>query len=305
MIWRPEAGTSAEGAGFWTPGTFFHSLSMFLTYRKVSDLRSEMRPSSSQDDLDTQIGNTSEVAGKARTIRPPRALPSSRAAVGGLLVAVAAIGTWAASSNGDAGPTERYVVASRPVAAGVALERSDLAFVTVDLPDRLRSAAFDDPDELVGAVTRGPLSGGDLIQAGSVSTGGASVGEAELSFSVDPHWAVAGEISVGDRVAVYATDEEGVTELVLNGVDVLSVTSADDDGLASDGTQTVVVAAADTVVARAVAATRTAEITVVRVNAPAPSTDGERSIKRSDPNGSTPGRTKASSPSDSIRKKGR
>src|SRR5690606_15904534 len=81
----------------------------------------------------------------ARTIRPPRGLPSSRAAVGGLLVAVAAIGTWAAATGGAGAGTARYVVTRRPVAPGVELTADDLALLEVDLPDRLRSSAFDDP----------------------------------------------------------------------------------------------------------------------------------------------------------------
>ncbi|MCB0976706.1 MAG: hypothetical protein KDB02_04540 [Acidimicrobiales bacterium] len=197
-------------------------------------------------------------------------MPSSRAAAGGLLVAVAAIGTWAAASGGNDAPRTKYLVARHAVAAGVALQESDLTLVAVDLPDRLRSSAFDDVDELVGAVTRGPLAAGDLVQSGSVSAGGAPVGQTELSFSVDPRWAVGGEIAVGDRITVYTTDDDGVTRRVLTGVDVLRVTSPDDDGLAADGTQTVVVSAAGADVARAVAATRTADITVVRVNGPQP-----------------------------------
>jgi nucleoid-associated protein YgaU len=46
-----------------------------------------------------------------RTIRPRKGLPSSRAVTGGLLVALAAIGTWWAASDVGQGAGDRYVVA--------------------------------------------------------------------------------------------------------------------------------------------------------------------------------------------------
>lgn len=203
-----------------------------------------------------------------RTIRAPRSLPSSRAAVGGLLVAVAAIGTWVTATGSAGSTTERYVVARRAVAPGVELTGDELTLVEVDLPDRLRSHAFADPADLIGTVTRAPLGAGELVQAGAVSATDARSGGVELSFSVDPGWAVAGALEVGDRIAVYATDDDGRTEVVLDDVHVLRITAPDLDGFGSDGTQTITVASDDDeAVARAVAATRTADITVVRVTA--------------------------------------
>lgn len=201
-----------------------------------------------------------------RTIRPARGLPSSRAAVGGLLIAVAAIGTWVAATGGNRDATTRDVVTRQRIAAGTVLAERDLGVIKVELPERLRATAFDDPSTLVGAVTRGPLGSGELVQSGAVTAGGVPVHGAELSFAVDPRWAVAGDIEIGDRVTVYATDDDGVTTAVLEAVPVLRVTSVD-DGLGSNGTQTITVAAGDAVeLDDVVASTRTADITVVRVS---------------------------------------
>jgi hypothetical protein len=223
-----------------------------------------MPPTTSPDDTTSSF--PAPQPSPLRTIRPPRSLPSSRAAVGGLLVAVAAIGTWFAAAGGGGSTTERYVVTRRSVAPGVALTRDDLALAEVDLPDRLRLRAFADPADLVGTVARAPLGAGELVQAGAVGATGNRPGDVELSFSVDPAWAVAGDLEVGDRIAVYATDDDGRTEVVLDDVHVRRITAPDVDGFGSDGTQTITVTSGDpAAVAVAVAATRTADITVVRV----------------------------------------
>lgn len=220
----------------------------------------------------------------ARTIRPPRGLPSSRAAVGGLLVAVAAMGTWAVATGDGGDDLRRYAVAARPVAAGVELTADDLTVVEADLPDRLRATSFDDPRTLVGAVTRGPLGQGELVQAGSVVADPSRSRALELSFSVEPEWAVAGGLGVGDRIDVFATDDDGATVRVLVDVSILGVDDGDSGGLGAVGVQTVTVAADDPDdVADAVSALRAADVTVIRRNRPAPSDepagkerDGER-----------------------------
>lgn len=202
-----------------------------------------------------------------RTIRPPRGLPSSRAAVGGLLVAVAAIGTWAVATGDRATDEPRYVVAARPVAAGVELTEADLTATNVALPPSLRSSAFSDSSDLVGAVTRGPLGTGELVQSASVTTGAVDAGSLELSFAVDPAWAVGGALAIGDRIDVHATDADGATERVLADVPIIRLTDPDAGGLGANGIQTVTVAGSDpAAVAAAVAAIREADVTVVRRN---------------------------------------
>ncbi|HEY4378497.1 MAG TPA: hypothetical protein VGM93_15125, partial [Acidimicrobiales bacterium] len=56
--------------------------------------------------------------GDPRSIRPRRGLPGSRAVVGGLLVAVAALGTFAVTTGAGRHAVPRYIVARRPITAG-------------------------------------------------------------------------------------------------------------------------------------------------------------------------------------------
>ena len=103
-----------------------------------------------------------------RTIRRRRTLPGSRAVVGGLLVAVAAVGTYAVATGagGDAGTA--YLAAAQDLPAGHRIERTDLGTVDADLPLATRARVFTDPDSLVGSVTLGPMHEGELVQSGAV-----------------------------------------------------------------------------------------------------------------------------------------
>ena len=62
-----------------------------------------------------------DIAAPSHIIRPRRAWPGSRATVGGLLVALAAIGLFSAFQNANAGPETRYVVTLDRIAPGTIL----------------------------------------------------------------------------------------------------------------------------------------------------------------------------------------
>src|SRR5438132_1082243 len=64
--------------------------------------------------------------GRARPLRRRRALPSGRAVAGGLLVALALIGIYAAYTGATAPPRRSYVVAAHDIAVGSRLEPKDL-----------------------------------------------------------------------------------------------------------------------------------------------------------------------------------
>jgi Flp pilus assembly protein CpaB len=171
-----------------------------------------------------------------RRIRPRRGLPGGRAVVGGLLVAVAAVGIFAAVSGAGRGPSTRYYVAAHDIAAGTTLTEDDLEPVAIEIPDRLDGRVFSDPGALVGAITVGPLSEGELIQAGGLATGV----DAEIptfSVAVGKADANAGELSRGDYVqvfATYGTDTAGTTVALSPEARIISI-SEEDDSLAAAG----------------------------------------------------------------------
>lgn len=171
-----------------------------------------------------------------RKLRPRRGLPGGRAVVGGLLVAVAAVGIFAAVSGAGRGPDTRYYVAADDIAAGTTLTQADIEAVAIEVPDRMANRVFSDPAALIGAITVGPLSEGELIQAGGLATGE----DAEIptfSVAVGKADANAGELSRGDYVqvfATYGTDTAGTTVALSPEARIISI-SEDDESLAAAG----------------------------------------------------------------------
>jgi Flp pilus assembly protein CpaB len=219
----------------------------------------------------TDDPRTSDAA-PTHTIRPWRGLPGGRAAVGGLLVTAAVLAVWFLAGGGDRPAGQHYLTAARPLAAGHRIESADLRTIELDLPAGQRASTFADPSDLVGAVTRGPIGTGELVQAGSVGPAGDDEHRAQLSFSVESDWAVAGHLEVGDRIDLYATGDGDTTTRVLANATVQAISSPDGDRLGSAGTQTITVSGPDAdALGRAVAATRTATLTVVRVTDDRPS----------------------------------
>lgn len=205
----------------------------------------------------------------ARTLRPRPGLPSSRAVVGGLLVALAAVGTWWAAAGAGASDGARYVVAARPLGPGEPIGADDVRLATLDLPPSLRSAARTELADVVGSVALGPVEAGELLQAGALAPGVGHPTAREVSFAVETDWAVAGSLRVGDRIDVLATAEgtaEPTSTRVLTDATIRRLTSSGGDGLGESRTQTITVAveSADDA-ARLVTAARAATITVVRV----------------------------------------
>jgi len=174
--------------------------------------------------------------GGSHAIAPRRGLPGGRAVVGGLLVAVAAVGIFAAASGIGRGPGTRYLVAARDLAPGEVIEADDVELTTIDLPDGLAGRAFTRPDPVIGAVVVGPVSAGELIQAGGLADG--SSGDVPtFSITIDRADANGGELQRGDEVQVFVTYGSGAsatTVAVSTDARVVS-TSAGEDTLTSSG----------------------------------------------------------------------
>jgi len=165
-----------------------------------------------------------------RSIRPRRGLPGGRAVVGGLLVAVAAVGIFAAVSGAGKGPDTSYVVAARDVAPGSVLTAADLEVTAIELPDAVRGRAFRQPSDVVGAVVVGPLSEGELVQAGGLAPGEDAI-VPTFSVAVAEADADGGELQRGDVVQVFATygsDVAGTTVVVSPEATVVGISSGED-----------------------------------------------------------------------------
>lgn len=189
------------------------------------------------------------------------ALPNTRAVVGGLLVAAAAVGTFAAWSAADDPPSSRLVVAARDLAVGEVLSGGDVAVVAVDVPGPLAARSFATVDGVLGRRTVAPLAAGELVQRSAVVAAAAGPGGRQLSFALDRADALAGTLEVGEAVDILAT-VDGTTEVVASGATVAGL--GDDGGLGSDRVVVLLGLAPDTDVVAVAGAVRTGDITLVR-----------------------------------------
>lgn len=98
-----------------------------------------------------------------------RGLPGGRAVLGGVLMAVAAVGVFVAYHRASQRPTDPVAVAAHALRVGEVLEPDDLRMAEVDLPDTAADGAFPSVESLTGRVTLGPIGGGEIVQAGSVT----------------------------------------------------------------------------------------------------------------------------------------
>lgn len=186
--------------------------------------------------------------------------------VGGLLMTVAAVGTFLAWQQAVNGSDATYVVAARAIPPGQRLAPEDLRVVPMSLDDDVSSAAFTELDAVVGRVSLGPIGAGELVQAAQVSDpspqeDGSLV---EVSFALPPDRAVDGRLRSGDRVDVFVT-EDGRTRAVLEGVTVVAASGAAHSSVLPGGEVMVTIGldhAADRV--GLIHAVRVGEVTLVR-----------------------------------------
>jgi Flp pilus assembly protein CpaB len=160
--------------------------------------------------------------------------------LGGLLVAVAGVGTFAAYTNAGQEPTQPVVVVRRDLHAGERLHPDDLRVDHVTLTYDTTARVLTDLDELTGAVLLAPLDAGEIVQRSAVLLDAQADGAAheghELTLPVDRDRALNGEISRGELVdvlATYGTGESAYTSVVTRRARVIA-TSATSNGLGSD-----------------------------------------------------------------------
>jgi Flp pilus assembly protein CpaB len=195
----------------------------------------------------------------ARTIDRRQPRPNARAVTGGLLIAVAAVGTFASYHRG--GPHQRYVVAVRRLNPGDLLDASDVELVDANLPPSMRGSVFTSIPTLVGASVETPIPAGGLIQTTEVAPS-APRGALEVSVSLDRGRAVGGTLRPGEFVDVlgtFGTGSSSYTAVMAAHVQVLEVSGA------ADALQVIVLAVPDATAAEAVAdASAAVALTLVR-----------------------------------------
>ena len=224
-----------------------------------------MRPAGQNRDAGSGGTTPGGMLGGQRLVRR---LPTSRAVVGGLLVALAAAGVLVAHRGASRPPTSRYVVATHSIAAGQTLRADDLGTIAVDLPREVSAVPAADATDLVGRVAAASIEPMELLGPGDVMAPGrfTDPDAVEVALELPPARALDGIIRAGSRVDVLSTDPDGDTTTVL--ATSVRVTSARDDderdGIGSSGSVRVLLSVSGRTEATAlVDATLRSDITLV------------------------------------------
>lgn len=170
-------------------------------------------------------------------------LPSGRAVIGGLLMAVAAVGTFLAYAGAMGDDAVDVLIATRDLRPGQLLGSGDVRMVPVDLPDEVRGL-FGAVDAAVGREVVAPIEAGEFVQASA--TVPAVDGDETLEVAVAlPGSRAVGRLVVGQRVDVFSTWGGSVTELIAVDARVLEVSGSMGTALAGGELVTVRLALAD------------------------------------------------------------
>lgn len=208
----------------------------------------------------------------ARTIDRRRGLPGGRAALGALLMAVAAVGVFLAYTDATAAPTGQVVIADQAVRAGEELTVGHLRVVRAELSDATRAATFRDVDDLVGHVALSAIGEGEIVQASAVTRDKAASVRHEVALTLPRAQVAVGRLRNGERVDVFVTYEDRTTSVV-RGAEVVQIATASEGSLTSEREVGIVVAVpSGEIVAALVHALRTGDVTVVRSTFASPGT---------------------------------
>lgn len=174
--------------------------------------------------------------GAARRVERRIGLPSGRAVIGGLLMALAAIGTFLAYAGASADDSIDVLIATRDLRSGELLTAQDVELVPVELPSGVRGL-FGATDAAVGRRMVAPVDAGEFLLASAtvVPTDGEETLEVAVAL---PGTRAAGRLRAGDRVDVFSTWSGEVTELIAVDARVLEVRGGES---ALGGGETVVV----------------------------------------------------------------
>jgi Flp pilus assembly protein CpaB len=216
----------------------------------------------------TTTGGSTNNGRRSRSGGSRRGLPSGRALVGGLLVTMAAVVVFAAYAGAQERPSTSVVVARRDLDPGRQLTADDVEVRTVEVSSELAERSFPSADEVVGAVTLGPIAAGELVQEGSVRPDSAAGSGPEFAFPVDRDRALAGDVRPGEQVDLLATFGSGSdarTEVLARHARVLHVQEARTGTIGSSGRLVLTVGlASDEQVVDVAHASQVAVITLVR-----------------------------------------
>lgn len=179
-------------------------------------------------------------------------LPTGRAVVGALLVALAVMGLFVAYQQAEQTPSTTYAVVTGDIAAGQTLTAADVAMRPMELPADVAAITLTQLTQVNGAVALAPLRPGQLLQIDDVLLPGATADadappSFEFSLQLDPSRTLAGALQIGEVVDLVATFGDGLqcAVVVAEGVTVRRVSATNDELIGPSGETTLTLAIGD------------------------------------------------------------
>ncbi len=193
-------------------------------------------------------------------------VPGPRAIIGGLLVAVAAIGTYAATTGAVGSDDRSVLIAARDLPAGTKLGVGDVRVITASINSATARNLASSPKQVEGSTLLAGLKAGEFLQGGNVAS--KSIASPELSFAVPRARAVAGDLRSGETVDVIATDKGGDSRsarTAVAGAKVMKIDKGSGNSIGGGGDVIVTVSVSDRIQASTLAAAVDGgQITLVR-----------------------------------------
>lgn len=220
-------------------------------------------------DADQETSEPTRDGRPRRRISRPRTLPGSRAVVGALLIAAAAVGVFAAYLNATAEPDTRWLVASQDISAGTPLTQDLMGEIAIDIPPQAQSGAIDAADfaAVEGRVTRTVVARGQLLNESNLIDADAADATARMSFPIERARAVGGGLrpdDVVDVVATFGTGGSTETRYVARNVVIAELPEVDSGSLGGSGYVITLALESDDDVLAVAEAIDTGEVFIVR-----------------------------------------
>ena len=176
--------------------------------------------------LSTRLARRNRQSRSTSVDRRLATLPTGRAVVGGLLVAIAALGLFTAWRQVTHESDTKYLVAARDLPAGTAITTDTLATVEARVTGAPAHRLFANPEDVLGQVTVQPVHSGELLSSSMVQPATAAAPVYEMAVSLPTDAALAGQVRVGERVTVVASDDHCTSVLATD----VAVQRIDDQG---------------------------------------------------------------------------
>lgn len=158
-------------------------------------------------------GTSEQRRTRRRTLRHV-SLPGGRALLGGLLVALSAVGLVATQRGVDEPVGAKVLIARRSIPAGSTIVSRDLGWVSMSLYDGTARHAFRSPRQLVGRSAAVPIAADELISSAMLAPKGPTTGR-RVSIELTSASALGGSLHPGDRVDVVASGDAAASTAVI------------------------------------------------------------------------------------------